>query len=100
MKDLLNKWPQIDKLELGSNYFLAKLSQTEDGIAFLQEGSWIDNAIKRWLNTENNNYIEHIEQIIQTELSTSNIEQSSIKLYTAIDSSLDIRNNVFLIIDI
>jgi len=102
IKDFLSKRPQIDKLELGGDPFLANLSQTKDGIRFLQECSiredkWIDNAIKRWLNTESSNYAEHVEQAIQSKLSMSNAEQSSIELYTAIDCSLDIRNNVLLI---
>ena len=98
MKDLLNKWPQIDKLEIGGDSFLIKLLRSEDGINFLQEVNWVETAIERWLKEENINYAMHIEKSIATRQNSSseNIAENCLQFYFPDYPSLNIKDNVYL----
>ena len=97
MHCILNKWPKFDKLILGGDSFLAKFLWTEAGIKFFEEHKWIDKAIQRWVDTENNNYAELADEYIQNELNKNTLtsEDSNLQLYIPPDCPLDIHDNVF-----
>jgi len=97
MHALLNKWPQIDKLQLGGDSFLARFLRDEVGIKFFQEFDWIDGAIKRWMSKGNVEYVELIEKTIYTELNIKDLttKDDNLQLHIPIDCPLDVRNDVF-----
>ena len=99
MHALLDKWPQIDKLQLGGDSFLARFLRTEKGTKYLQEVIWIDGAIKRWLTKGNVEYVELIEKTIYTELNIKDMttKDDNLQLHIPVDCPLDVRNDVILL---
>ncbi len=96
MHALLTKWPQIDKLQLGGDSFLARFLRTETGVKFFQEFNWIDGAIKRWVDKGNLDYVELIERTIYTELNIKDLttKEDNLQLHIPVDCPLDVRNDV------
>ena len=96
MHSLLNKWPQIDKLQLGGDSFLARFLRTDVGVRFFQEFDWIEGAMKRWMGKGNVEYVELIEKTIYTELNIkdSTNKDDNLQLHIPVDCPLDVRNDV------
>eukprot|EP00826_Nyctotherus_ovalis_P066300 TRINITY_DN9789_c0_g2_i1.p2 TRINITY_DN9789_c0_g2~~TRINITY_DN9789_c0_g2_i1.p2 ORF type:complete len:306 (-),score=95.39 TRINITY_DN9789_c0_g2_i1:1356-2273(-) len=100
MHALLNKWPQVEKLQLAGDAFIARFLKTEAGVKFFQEFDWVDGAIKRWMLKGNLDYVELIERTIYKELNvkTAISSEDTLQLHVPIDCPLDIRNDVVLCI--
>lgn len=94
---ILNKWPQIDKLQLGGDLFLAKFLRIDEGVKYFQEFSWIDGAIERWMQSGNRNFVEAAEMAIYKEINvTSSDTKDSLQFHVPPDCPLDVRNDVVL----
>jgi len=96
IQTILNKWPQIDKLQLGGDLFLAKFLRIDKGIKYFQEFNWIDGAIERWMEQGNTKYVEQAEMAIYKEINASNInnKDNGLQFYVPIDCPLDVRDDV------
>lgn len=96
MRAFLRKWPQLDQLKLGGDLFLARFLRTDIGIDYLQECSWIEPAIHRWINEGNANYVDQIEKAIFQGLNFESevSKNDALQLHIPIDSPLDIRDDV------
>ena len=102
MYAILSKWPQVDRLELGGDDFIARFLRTEGGIKFFKEFDWINGAIKRWLEKVDLDYVEVIEKNIYNELNIKNTinKDDNLQLHIPIDCPLDIRSDVILLINL
>jgi hypothetical protein len=93
---LLNKWPQLDKLQQGGDSFLARFLRIERGVKFFEECSWIEGAMSRWMGKGNVEYVELIEKSIFTELNIKDLttKDDNLQLHIPIGCPLDVRNDV------
>ena len=93
---LIKSNPPLEKLQLGGDGFLAQFLRLEVGTKFLWESGWLENAMRRWMQKGNMEYVELIEKTIYMELNVKDLttKDDNLQLHIPIQCPLDIRNDV------